>query len=193
MELIEVLLKAALKTKGFIFILLYFHLTVGSGSESTTSCVSQQPLSVNVYFYLQQILITVSHCYTASVMPVNAMRGQQVLLLCESALPSLILTTDSETLSSRPHTPSNLDSLFSSPSPDRLQSPRSETTVFSSRWRSRFRSSRRSLVSSVCSVTSNWILSSSEMILSLVFPVRGWRGGGVRLDNPHVIVVICVL
>ncbi|KAG7276867.1 hypothetical protein CRUP_008004 [Coryphaenoides rupestris] len=77
----------------------------------------------------------------------------------ESDTPSILL-----------HTPSSLDSLFSSPSPDRRQSPISTTSVLSNRRTSLSIPSKRSRLSSMCSFTSSWILSSSEMILSFVFP-----------------------
>ena len=91
-------------------------------------------------------------------------------------VPSLILWRESDTPSIRLHTPSSLDSLFSSPSPDRLQSPISTTRVLSKRRTSRSIPSSRSRLPSMCSFTSSWILSSSEMILSFVFPV-GCDGG----------------
>lgn len=87
-------------------------------------------------------------------------------------VPSLIFRMDSETPSSLPQTPSSFDSLFSSPSPDLLQSPISTRSMLSNLRTSRSIPSRRSRLSSMCSLTSCWILSSSEIILSLVFPIK---------------------
>lgn len=86
-------------------------------------------------------------------------------------LPWLILLMESETPSSLPQTPSSLDSRFSSPFPDLLQSPISTSRELSRRRTFLPTSSTASRLSSTCSLTSCWILSSSEMILSLVFPV----------------------
>lgn len=90
---------------------------------------------------------------------------------CE-LLPSFNLMMESKTPSSLPLTSSSFDSLFSSPSPDFLQSPISTSSMFSNLRMSPSIPSRLSRLSSMCSLTSCWILSSSEMILSFVFPAR---------------------
>lgn len=99
---------------------------------------------------------------------------------------------DSETPSNLPQSPSSFDSRFSNPSPDFLQPSTSSSSMFSKRRTSRSIPSTTSRLSSTCSLTSCWILSSSEMILSLVFPVVGQTMNKWAWQNAYVVRnIIC--